>query len=184
MARPQIAEAVKDAVRAWAKAKDPDAGARALAKARQALPAELVPQLVSELAEIGAEILLSLLTREDGVDAAAAPVDVEGVALHPKQAERLGAWAEDQVKVAKALGLDGPTWQKKVEQAMTTLGKGEGAAPADAPAAQISDSAKKLVGAIGEKFENRPEAGKSEQSGLRGLLAARGFAKKPPPKKR
>lgn len=182
MARPDIAPAVKDAVRAWGKAKDGEAGARALADARQRLPAELVPQLVQELAEISAELLLAMLTREDGLTTDAKPVDVQGVELHPKQAERLGAWLEDQQRTAKALGLDGATWQRLLDAAMTKLGaSSDDASKPDATkpaAAQLSEDAKKLVGAVAASFENRPEPGKSAKAGLSGLLAARSFGAK------
>lgn len=164
---PQVIAVVK----AWGKAKDSAAGAQVLADAKRRLSPELAVQLIGELADISAELLLVMLTREDGLDPAAEPVDINGTPLHPKQAERLGAWLEDQQKVAGALGLALGPWQKALESAMSALGEKTDNPDLTAAAAD----AQKWMGAVSQPFQNRPTPGSSPKAGLSGLLGARGF---------
>lgn len=171
---------VKEAVRAWAHAANIERSAHALAEARGRLPPELVAQLVDEVAEISAELMVELVTRADGVDTTQAPVDVLGVPLLPKQAERLGAWLEDQQLVAGALGLDSDAWLRQLERGFERYGQRvTGASAADAATAtDVSDDVKRMLGNARGKFEARPAPGTSRRAGLSGLLAARGFKKK------
>lgn len=175
-----IDEQVKAAVRAWGRAPNVEAAARALTAGRRALPDHLRPQLVSEIAEISAELMVNLLCRTDGLDPSAAAVEVEGEALHPKQAERLGAWIEDQRLTAAALGLEAQTWLQQLERGFERYGaRARGEEPeGDAPSGVDPAQAKRLLGAARASFEARPEPGKSKQAGLTGLLAARTFGKK------
>ncbi len=174
-------EAVKAAVRAWASAGSSSAGAAALSSARRRLDRALIPTLVAELAEISAELMVEMLAKPEGVGAGAAPVEVEGVALHPKQAERLGAWLEDQRATAGALGLPPKAWLAALERGFSAYGAREGgskAGPADSsgPRSDLrpcaAPEATALLGAARRQFENPPAPG----AGLHGLIAARHFA--------
>lgn len=181
--RPEDIDArVKDVVRAWARAKDVEASAKVLAAGRAELPPELRPQLVSEIAEISAELMVDLLCRTDGLDPEAEPVDVQGEPLDPKQAERLGAWAEDQQRTARALGLEPKAWLDHLGRGFERYGdkaRGEsaGADETDAPLAADPRQAKRLLGVAKASFEARPDPSQSTQAGLSGLLAARAFGK-------
>jgi hypothetical protein len=176
---------VKDAVRGWARAASFENGAKVLAEARRALPAELVPQLVSELSEISAELMVELLARAEGVDPDAELVEVEGVKLHPKQAERLGAWLEDQKLTAEALGLEPKTWLAALDRGFSALAarEGEGRAASPENLEGAARAARRMVGADPAGFENRPDPSKSARAGLSGLLAARSFPSKSKKKK-
>ncbi len=169
---------VQDAVRAWGAAPDIDAAAKVLETHRRALPPELVAQLVDEVAEISAEMMVELLTQERGVDATSEPVDLGGVELFPKQAARLGAWLEDQKRTAEALGLDGDAWIRQMERGFDRyLARARGdEAPPDV--AEATAQAQQLLGAERKAFEARPAPGESAKAGLAGMLAARDFAKK------
>ena len=179
--RPHIDDRVKDAVRAWGGAKNIEQAARALEEARRDLPAELRPQLLSEIAEISAELMVTVLCKTDGLNPDAEPVEVEGEALHPKQAERLGAWLEDQKLTAKALGVEPKVWLRELEAGFTRYGKSEAGTEGEedsAPATADVARAQRLLGAKAEAFEARPDPSQSKTAGLTGLLAARAFPKK------
>lgn len=168
--------AVVVAVRAWGAAPSMEAAAQALTKARRALAPELRPALVHEVAAVAAELLLEQLTRTDGLDEGASPVEVEGVELHPMQAQRLGAWLEDQKLACDALGLDPRTWQAALDRAMVTLGTtAEGSTPGGRKAVDVG-RATALIGT--EKSSRAPSVGASK-GGLQSLLDARSFDAKP-----
>lgn len=167
MSKRDVPLAVQDAVRAWAKASDSTAGAKALAAARLALPAELLPILLNEITEISAELLFTMVAKDD-----------------PQQAERLGAWAEDQKLTAEALGQSGEAWMREIESGIARYGareRGEdvGAAKPQDAARALSPGLEKLVGTMRASFENRPAAGTSKTAGLSGILSAKNFGKKP-----
>lgn len=183
--RPQdVDERVKDAVRAWARAKDIEAAAKALTEGRLDLPAELRGQLVAEIAEISAELMVDLLCRTDGLDPEAEAVEVQGEALDPKQAERLGAWAEDQRLTAEALGLEADAWLQQLERGFDRYGaRARGDAGEETAAPGVDPArARQLLGVARQGFQARPQPGQSQQAGLSGLLAARSFGR--PPKKK
>ncbi len=168
---------VKDAVRAWGAAPDLARAAEALDAARRTLEPELIAQLVDEVAEISAELMVEVIAMESGVDTDAAPIDVLGLSLYPKQTERLAAWLEDQAPTAAALGLERDAWVRQIEKGFERYlarARGEG----DAPPAEITDGARRLLGDSRTAFEARPAPGASPRAGLSGLLAARGFDKK------
>lgn len=186
-----IDERVKTAVRAWAAHDRPEKAGSALGEHRRALPAELMPQLVAEVAEISAELVVRLLERTDGLEPPdAEPVELEGLRLHPKQAERLAAWGEDQTHTVKALGLSSEAWIKAFDAAFVRLqarlgAESEAAAEEAGTLSDRSDdaakaaAARRMLGAGAPRFENRPPPGNSPRAGLSGLLAAREFGKKP-----
>ncbi|MEQ9503304.1 MAG: hypothetical protein RIT81_40965 [Deltaproteobacteria bacterium] len=169
---------VQEAVRAWGAAPDIEAAAKQLEEARRALPPDLVAQLVDEVAEISAEMMVELLTEERGVDVSAEPVELGGVELLPKQAARLSAWLEDQQRTAEALGIDGDAWIRQMERGFDRFlarARGDEGTP---ELAEATAKAHQLLGAERETFQPRPEPGVSERAGLAGVLAARDFAKK------
>ena len=179
MAVSEIDDRVKDVVRAWGGAKHLEAAADALRRGRSSLPPDLRPQLVSEIAEISAELMVTVLCKPEGLDDGRAPVEVEGEALHPRQAERLGAWLEDQKLAADALGLDVDAWLRELDKGFTRFGARAGGDETGKAVATFVDpeQARRLLGAARSAFEARPDAG-SEKAGLSGLLAARSFGKK------
>lgn len=168
---------VQDAVRAWGAAPDIEAAAKQLEEHRRALPPELVAQLVDEVAEISAEMMIDLLTEERGVDVSAETVELGGVELLPKQAARLSAWLEDQKRTAEALGLDGDAWIRQMERGFDRyVARERGDAATEV--AEATDKAHQLLGGERGAFEPRPAPGESAKAGLAGMLAARDFAKK------
>lgn len=181
--RPHIDPAVIAVVKAWAAADDLDEAAAALANGRRSLDPPLQAQLRSEIAEISAHTLLEVMTMERGVDGGEA-VDVGGVALLPKQVERVSAWRHDQEPTADALGVEVERWHQMVVEGMEAVvaeladappTQGSPAAPAGS-AAERADKARALLGNMPSTFEDRPTPG-SEQAGLSGILAAKAFAK-------
>lgn len=180
-----IPDPVKDAVRAWAGAKSFAAGAKALAAARRALSAEQLPILVSEVAEVSAELMVEVLAETKGLDAEAEPVEFEGVQMHPRQAERLGAWAEDQKLTGEALGLKHEAWKAALDRGFTALARKsgdssaassleEGAVGVERP----TEQARRILGNTSGAFQNRPDPAKTGSPGLSGILAARNFPSK------
>lgn len=179
-----IDERGKAAVRVWAKSKDGAAGAKALATHRRQLPAELRSLLVSEVAEISAELMVELLAREDGLDPKSDPVEVEGAQLHPRQAARLQAWLEDQKLTAEALGQSPEAWMKALDGGFSRYGaraRGDGEGVEASPPedeAKISRARRLLASEGPATFQARPDPSKSASAGLTGLLAAKNFGRK------
>ena len=176
--RPDIDPQVISVVRSWAAAGQLDAAAAALADGRRALDATLRIQLQAEIAEISAEGLIDLIAMVEGTDEGE-PQEVLGLQLMPVQRERVSAWLFDQRATAEALGLEQEVWGKLLVAGMERyIAREAGDAPAGSTRAAGVELARKLVGAEGEPFENRPELGTSDQAGLRGILGARAFQKK------
>jgi hypothetical protein len=162
-------------IKAWVTADDVEGAPKALKQGRLGLDAELVPVLVQEVAAITAETMVEVIAMEKGLDGDVELVEVEGLNLHPKQVERLSAWANDLEPTADALGVSGEQFTKRLGEAMDAL---SGAAEAEGgERATKIEAAKKLLGSDGGTFENPPDAA-SEQSGLSGRLAALNFQKK------
>jgi hypothetical protein len=186
-----VPPAVIAAVKAWAGEPDMEKAAAVLAAARRTLDPALLPALIEEVAEITAELLVVVLdmppSSPPGRDEK--PVEIEGLELYPAQIERLNVWIEDQAPTARALGMDVETWFPHVERgfvAWRARERGEGSparAPAGTEAAERLFNARRLLGDEQGAFENRAPAGQSETAGLRGVLAARAFAKGEKPKR-
>lgn len=164
-----VHEDVKRAVLAWAGAPDLDDAARQLAKHRRRLDAELVDELTHEIAEISAETLIELIAMERDV-IPGPTVEILGLALYPKQAERVAAWVEDQEPTTTALGIDPDDWGAIVERGLRKYVARE-RGNVEARTRQASD----LIGAA---RKNRFAPPRRESSGLSGLLAARTFGRK------
>ncbi len=166
--------AVVAAVKAWAKAKDP---ASELAQQRRQLDPLLLPSLVEEIAEVTSEQFLLMLDQPENSEGP--EVDFLGMPLSQSQAARVAVWLDEQAPTAEALSLTLEAWSKKLSDGFAvTLASLQGVG---------SDKAR----AVGEQMKNDPLAQASKgfqggadprtsaSAGLRGMLAARAFAKKP-----
>ena len=175
-----VHEDVKTVVKAWSRAENLGAAARALRDGRQDLAPELAAQLVSEIAEISAELMVEMLTMEAGIEPveASSMIDAFGGKLHPKQAERISTWAFDQKTTCEALGINFESWAKHLEAGMDRFlarARGEQVGQARHFSAE---QARALLGQAQGGFTQRADPAKSAKAGLTGLIAARGFKKK------
>lgn len=179
--KPSVPAEVQAAVRAWAAEEELEDGAQVLALERRKLPSELHATLRSEVAEISVECLIEVLALERGVEPGET-VEVFGLALLPKQVERLSAWILDQRAVADALGVDPEAWGRMLVSGLdryrAAQGAGDGAQ--DTAAADKLLRAKSLLGDHSLPFQNRPQPGASGQAGVAGLLGAMRFRRKKP----
>jgi hypothetical protein len=166
---------VVQAVQAWAQAADPPA---VLAERRRSLDPLLLPVLVEEVAEVTAEQFLVMIDLpappgDDGPE-----VDFLGMPLAQSQARRVAVWLDEQAPTAKALGLSSEAWSKKLADgfvvAISAL-QGKSSATAQAAAARLGVDP---LAQASKGFQGGVDPARSEQAGLRGLLALRSFTKK------
>ena len=172
---------VKAAVIAWAGAADLDAAAAILDESRKKLDPGLLPQLRTEVAEISAESFVALLALERDVVPGPKPVEILGVELHPKQAERLSAWLQDQRSTAEALGLEPEAWGRMIDAGMKRyLANERGAAgPVPRDASKRVIEAQRLLGTASAKgFANPRTPVGRRGSGLLDILAARSSSRR------
>jgi len=169
---------VKAALKAWADAGELEASAKVLSAARRDLDAALLPQLRRKIAEISAECCVELLALERDVTPGE-PIEVLGMQLMPKQAERFVAWAQDQQATGLALGVEPEAWSRMVETGMRTYVDKERAA-AGTNKSSVKDwsrraaEAQQLLDGVSRHGFN-VEAPDPKRSGLMGLLAAKKF---------
>ena len=169
------------AVRAWAAAGVE--GAAMLAEQRRALDPLLLPQLVSEVAEITAEQLLVVLdrplSRPPRKDER--PVPFLGVELAQEQGRRAAAWLDEQAELAQALALSPEQWSERLTEGMRRVLERLRGKPlsttASALGATVADGA---LAATARGFEGGADPRVSDQAGLRGVLSARSFSSKKP----
>jgi hypothetical protein len=165
------------AVKAWASAADP---AVELAAQRRALDPLLVPPLVTEIAEVTAEQLLIALdmpsanASDDGPE-----VDFLGLPLSQTQAKRVAVWLEEQAPTATALGLTPEVWSTRLSEGFATAIaglQGKGGLAANVAERLGADP----LASASKGFSGGADPRTSPAAGLRGMLAARDFAKKKP----
>ncbi len=169
-------------VRQWASARGDD-GDAVLKSGRLSLTPTLVPVLIDEVAEITAEQLLIALDLPQKKPPAPdeKPVPFLGLELSQEQGRRTVQWHTDQAGLAAALGLSLDVWSQKLADGFArTLARLRGT-PLGAVAAAVGEQ---LAGPDPLKtasagFQGGVDPAKSEKAGLRGVLAARNFAKKP-----
>ena len=166
---------VIQAVKAWAAAPNPT---DALADQRRRLDPLLVPVLVDEVAEITADQLIIALDMPSKVAGDDGPeVDFLGLPLSQTQARRVAVWLDEQGPQAEALGLAAEAWSKRLAAGFAVaLAALKGGDTARAVAERLGVDPLQAASA---GFKGAVDPRTSEQAGLRGMLAARAFQKKP-----
>ena len=172
-----VPSAVIAVVKAWAGARAAD-GDRVLHDGRLTLEALLRPVLVDEVAEITAEQLLIALDLPQGAANDDKPVPFLGMELSQEQGKRAAQWLTDQQGLAAALGLDMDAWSKKLGDGFArTLETLRGKPLGDVAAGVASQLQADPLKTAAAGFTGGVDPSKSEQAGLRGILAARTFKK-------
>lgn len=152
-----------------------------LAEQRRALDPLLLPQLVSEVAEITAEQLLVVLDRPSSQPPRKdeRPVPFLGVALSQEQGRRAAAWLDEQRELALALALSPEAWSERLSQAMSAvLERLRGRPLSSATSALANTVADGALASAARGFDGGVDPRRSDKAGLRGVLSARSFTKK------
>lgn len=175
--QPELHPDVKTAIRAWADAGELERSAEVLTGARRDLDPALLPQLRSKIAEISAECCVELLALERDV-VPGKPIEVMGMALMPKQAERFVAWAADQKATGMALGVGPQAWGRMVEAGMRRYVSAERSRTDRRQSvrdwSRRAAEAEQLLGTAAAQALDVPKP-RSASSGLMGMIAARTF---------
>lgn len=173
-----VARAVVDAVKAWAAATD-DAG-RVLAEKRASLDPLLLPVLLTEIAEVSCEQLLLALDKPPRTPPAVDEKTVPflGLELSQEQGQRLLLWLQEQHTTAEALGQSPEAWSKRVSEGMEQVLAALRGKPLSALTAAIGQGiAGDPLASASKGFVGAVDPRTSDKAGLRGILAARNFAK-------